>query len=342
MSYYDYEDYYETSEFDEKIEEFKDYLRESVKKETQDKIENLNIENQRLKKLNEELKERNKTVEDENKAFATEDAILSIITKNITNENVYKVIESIFPKTFNENTNECPEFWSTYVNYYNNKKDVVSLLRYAGVNVPDELDNIVLPHEWDESLLDKFFDTMSCHCNCNGSTYKDNLRYWTYKMAANPFNARHFSQYDEVPWQFVLRNPLLNSEKYALKIAKEINDGWHGLCFTKICTYQQLDPNVLQIIIDNIHVNDKTKKGNLADFLIEHIEMIKDDARLECLYPIISKQWRCDDTILKMPKKYQIQYAKSISDSDKKIEFLNKTGMTKDEKMEVMGELFAD
>ena len=34
MSYYDYEDYYEPSEFDEKVEEFKDYLRKSVKQET--------------------------------------------------------------------------------------------------------------------------------------------------------------------------------------------------------------------------------------------------------------------------------------------------------------------
>ena len=41
MSYYDYEDYYEPSEFDEKVEEFKDYLRQSIKEETLNEIEKL-------------------------------------------------------------------------------------------------------------------------------------------------------------------------------------------------------------------------------------------------------------------------------------------------------------
>lgn len=48
MGYYDWEDYYEPSEFDEMVEEFKTCLRDSVKQEIQDDI-------QRLKKENEEF-----------------------------------------------------------------------------------------------------------------------------------------------------------------------------------------------------------------------------------------------------------------------------------------------
>lgn len=66
------------------------------------------------------------------------------------------MIESLFVKTFDENTYDVPLFWSIYVNFYNNRKDVISLLRFAGVKIPDELESIVLPHEWDERLLDKF------------------------------------------------------------------------------------------------------------------------------------------------------------------------------------------
>lgn len=51
MSYYDYEDYYEPSEFDEKVEEFKDYLRQSIKEETQNEIEKLRKENEALQKI---------------------------------------------------------------------------------------------------------------------------------------------------------------------------------------------------------------------------------------------------------------------------------------------------
>lgn len=48
MDFYDYEDYYEPSEFDEKIEEFKNCLRKSVKAETQELIKNLEKENKEL------------------------------------------------------------------------------------------------------------------------------------------------------------------------------------------------------------------------------------------------------------------------------------------------------
>ena len=49
MDYYD--DYYEPGEFDEKVEEFKGYLRESVKKETQELIEKLQKENAELREV---------------------------------------------------------------------------------------------------------------------------------------------------------------------------------------------------------------------------------------------------------------------------------------------------
>lgn len=65
MSYYDdYEDYYEPSEFDEKIEEFKNLLRDSVKEEIQNEIERLRKENETLQ----EIKRKWVRLEDEYKA----------------------------------------------------------------------------------------------------------------------------------------------------------------------------------------------------------------------------------------------------------------------------------
>ncbi len=116
-------------------------------------------------------------------------------------------------------------------------------------------------------------------------------------MAANLFSST--SSYDEIPWQFVLRNPLLNSEKYALKIAKAMNDGYNGLKFEKICSYQNLDEEVLKLIIDKIIVKEKSDKA-IFDFLIDHIELVSDRERLEILYPEIEAGWRCYDAVLKM------------------------------------------
>lgn len=50
MGYYDEEDFYESSEFDEKMNELKDFLRDSVKQEVQDQIASLQRKNENLKK----------------------------------------------------------------------------------------------------------------------------------------------------------------------------------------------------------------------------------------------------------------------------------------------------
>lgn len=278
MNYYDEEDFYESNKFDEKMNELKDYLRDSVKQEVQDQIVSLQRENENLKNDNNNLRSKNKSIECENKGLLSANKVLKILTDKINEKNVYKIIQVIFPKTFEEKVYDCPELWSAYVNYYDDRKEIIKLLKYANVNIPSELESIVLPHEWDEELLDKFFDTMYRHVNCNGCTYENNLKYWNYRMAANPFGST--SSYDEIPWQFVLRNPLLNSEKYALKIAKAMNDGYNGLKFKKICSYQNLDEEVLKLIVDKIIVKEKSDKA-IFDFLIDHIELVSDRERLE-------------------------------------------------------------
>lgn len=337
MSYYDEEDFYEQSEFDEKINELKDYLRDSVKQEIQDQITSLGRENESLRKENSDLRSKNKSIECENEGLLSTNKILKILTDKISEGNVYKIIQAIFPRTFEEKVYDCPEFWSTYVNYYDNRKDVITILKYAKVNIPSELEDIILPHEWNEELLDKFFDTMYSHVNCNGCTYEGNLKYWNYRMAANPFSGT--SSYDEIPWQFVLRNQLLNSEKYALKIAKAMNGGYNGLNFEKICSYQDLDEKVLKLIVDNLVVKEKSDK-RMFDFLIDHIELVLDKERLDIIYPEIEARWRCYSAVLKMPKEYQIQYAMSISRMEDRIEFLNKTNLSKEEKSQILGSIF--
>lgn len=53
MYYMDDEDYFGPSEFDEKIEELKNELRESVKKEVKDELEKLREENKKLQGIKE-------------------------------------------------------------------------------------------------------------------------------------------------------------------------------------------------------------------------------------------------------------------------------------------------
>ena len=51
MSCWDDEDYFEPSEFDEKIEELKEELRNSVRQEIKDEVERLRKENEELRDI---------------------------------------------------------------------------------------------------------------------------------------------------------------------------------------------------------------------------------------------------------------------------------------------------
>lgn len=325
------------TEFNEKFEELKNYLIESAQSDASNEIKRLSSENRELRKEVKELSEQNDELKKENKTINTNDRVVKIVTNQISEGNVCRLIESLFSQTFHENTYDTPLFWAMYVNYYNDRKDVVSLLRFAGVKIPDELEDIVLPHEWNEELLDKFFDTMYAHYNCNGETYENNLRFWTYSMAAHPFDKKYFSCYDEIPWQFVLRNPLLNSQKYALKIADEMNKSGNGIYFSKICDYQELSTDVLQTIVSNLKVS---QYPIVTDFLINHIELVTDKKVLDHLYSVLVDKYGGTKHILQMPEKYQEKYVKSLDNPEKMINFLNMTKFSKEKKMELLGNIF--
>ena len=55
--YPDFDDYYEPSEFEQQVEEFKDSLRHSVKQETQELIERLRKENEELRSVRDNWEE---------------------------------------------------------------------------------------------------------------------------------------------------------------------------------------------------------------------------------------------------------------------------------------------
>lgn len=325
------------TEFNEKFEELKNYLIESAQSDTSNEIKRLSSENRELRKEIKKLSEQNNDLQKRNKTVVANDKVTQIITNQISEGNVCKLIESLFVKTFDENIYDTPLFWSIYVNYYNNRKDVISLLRFAGVKIPDELESIVLPHEWNEELLDKFFDTMYAHYNCNGEIYENNLRFWTYSMAAHPFDKKYFLCYDEIPWQFVLRNPLLNSQKYAVKIAEEINKGGNGIYFSKICHYQELSQDVLQTIVNNLKV---PQYPIITDFLTDHIELVTDKKILNNLYLTLVDKYGGTKYILQMPDEYQEKYVKSLDNPEKMINFLNMAKFSKEKKMKLLGNIF--
>lgn len=338
MDYYDYDDFYqEPSEFDEKMEELKSYLMDSVKQDIKSDLEYYKSHTEKSRKEVSELKSKIKSLELENNNLHKSNDVADVILSKISKGNVEKIISTLFEPTFNEDVYDCPLHWGLYVNYYKNREQVLKILKFASVDVPYD-SSVILPHEWDKSLLDNFFDRMDSHVNCNCQTYSGNLRFWSYRHAKDPFS---YTSYSEIPWQFVLRNPLLNSREYALKIAKEMSceNGFNnGYKFSKIDEYQSLSDDVLKIIVENTSINKKNTKGDVGKFLIRHIEYVKNDDTLEIIVSILKHIWKPYKEAAKLPEKYQIEYAKSLSRVDEKIEFLKVSTLSQEIKAKIFCE----
>lgn len=339
MGYYDGccpDEFYGQSEYDEIVEDFKETLKESVKTEWVNEMNRIRSKNTDLQSKVKQLENEKEELKEKLVNTNVNNDIVKILKGRIDKENVFKIIKEIFSPTFTEKGNECPEYWLTYINYYNDRNDVIELLKYAGVDIPENLTEVILPHEWGKNFLDIFFNTINNHYVCNGCIYENNLRYWGVKSAQSISNL--YSNYSDTPWQFVLRNPLLNSQEYAKKMADKINKNHNGIYFCEIDKYQILDDGVLSILINNIEPDNKNKKSIKNDLLFRHIDYVLEKNKLDTLFEILQEAYNPYSTVLKMPKEYQIKYASSMKDVNRAIEFLNRTELKKKDKESILAE----
>lgn len=88
MGYWEYDTgYYEPSEFDEKCEELKDYLRDSVTKELKEKLETLQKENEHMKDIADNTMQRSENLRRQKKNSSLMSEISEIRLEARSDEN---------------------------------------------------------------------------------------------------------------------------------------------------------------------------------------------------------------------------------------------------------------
>ena len=299
MNYYEPdEQYFEPSEADLAFEEYKERMYDLVKSDIKTHYDSIEKENTYLKETNQKLKkefdELKKKSENQFNIDTKADFIKDIFSK-ITKENVIKLISLIYKPDFNEsylNENDEDRFshepaWFTMiVNYYSNKNKIIAILRACDIKVPKYAETFRLPCDWTKEELNVFFDTIYNHYNCNGCTYTDNLRFW-YENAAgvefDPIKSCQRGGYSELPWQFVLRNKILNSPEYCIKMANQINEGGNGQYFIKVVDYQTLDEQNLKTFVNALDV-PKNTNNSVFNFIIDHLDLVDDTKKIGQLF----------------------------------------------------------
>lgn len=342
----DYSDnYYEMSKVDELLKEFSDKCKEVLIDNVNSEIGAIKSDNEYLSAENKKLQKALKIAEKELGDIKKNDAgaqLMSSFIKNLdpsNDEQIYKFLSTMFESDYTESTYGVPLWLGAMTNYYSHKGEVLQLLKVIGCKLPDGVETFRLPCDWNDDELQIFLDTMYNHVNCNGCTYQDNLRFWS-PTALDSVYYMCNKCYSEIPWQFVLRNPLLKQEKFLKQIGRHMLDkcnNWY--CFNMIEEYLELTNDEIKIILDNLELQVWTKKNeSVSKFILRHIDCVENEQFLSKIYEFYhdSYEFQYHNTIFKMPWKYVVRWFSEHKDkgmlmlNDKSVE------LTKEQRKELV------
>lgn len=214
---------------------------------------------------------------------------------------------------YTENSCDVPLWLIALTNYYSHKDEVIELLKILNIELPKNIENFRLPIDWTEAEMDIFFTTVYNHYNYNGCTYERNLKFWG-TFSLDSVEEQCNRQYSGIPWQFVLRNPILKKEKYLRQIGEHFTNKNSWSSFLKIDEYLSLNDDEIKTIIDNIDFVkmslDKNIKNfennNNSKFLLRHINLIQNSIFLDKIYDMFKSSYafQHNNKILDMPAMY--------------------------------------
>ena len=332
---YEYEDYYEATEVDCIVREAIDKIKATIKQEAmadieadKQKIERLESENRRLQKEWVSAVDAKKTVESTN-------SILSALSSSMTKEKSIKLLYLAYDPDFDEPVSErVPEWFRALINFNSHKDDVITFLRRCGWDIPNKAYALKLPCHYNEQELDYFFETLRNHYVCNCQIYSHNLEFWYPTRWDAPVDNMK-TQYSEIPWQFLLRNKLLDSDKYIDKMANAINKGDNGGWFIKVFSYGCLSDESKRKLINKL-ILTKKPSNEYENTIRQNVARITEPTLLEDYYNKFVNKYNFENDLHGMPREYAIRWLTKDCPKEEVYRYVNKFDLTPEEKIEAM------
>lgn len=329
-----YEDYFESenSPMNELFEEYKQKCMEQICDSIDSEINTIKESNAILKKENKKLRQENqelqKIVEEKAKDKKENDFLAPLVANSpkfrMDESNFLNFLDCLFKKDYVEKDTLGTPIWTlSLTQYYSHKEEVIQLLRLTGMKTPKNIDNFKLPVDWNEEEMDMFFASMAKHCNCNGCIYQRNLSFWGEKSLLPVKEQCYSDGYSEIPWQYVLRNPILKKEKYLKQIGQNLSKkNWCN--FEKIQDYLELSEKEKEVILENIQLPNHINKNDASiNFIYNNISFVQNKNMLDQTYNVFKNSFHFDKKLLEMPYEYLKQYCKEEETSET-LRYINK------------------
>lgn len=347
--------YLDESNLDCIIQDLVDNVKRQVIDESNSEINLIINENKKLKEENEELQKSINDITSQNNDNNLFDSIWGSIKNNLVkkvppeeqlakNNKIYDFLSLIYDKDYVEKLDANTPLWiGILTQWYSHKNEMIQIMHSLGIPTPYNVFNFRLPVDWTEEELDTFFDTIYNHTNCNGCTYEGNLRFWN-DSSLQDVRTQCTRSYSEIPWQYVLRNPLLKNKKYLAAIGKGayISKCSNYFKFFKLETYQELTDEQIKVIIDNMEYQKMNKSDEIDRFLLKHIDLISNENFLDKIYDRFKDSYSFEvyDCVLHVPYKYAYKWL--IEHKSNAIQFLDKYPeyFTLEQRREIITKIF--
>ena len=341
----EYGDYFEPSEADILFDDFKDRCRDILLADIKQEMSDISRSNESLRLSNSDLTNENRKLKSEINEISKKiemENIIGLVLQNLNKENVSGFCDLFLKRDYPDcdSSSNTPIWIKLMTSYYSNKELILDILKLSGTKYPVDVFKFRLPISWNEEELDMFFATLGNHYVCNGNIFSENLGHWQYQSLKS-VKDQCKDQYSQIPWQFVLRNPLLKEEKYLELIGKNMMN-YHGEYFCKIKSYQDVCDEKIKIIIKNIdHSKVKSLRDGVGDFLLKNIDLIDNDDVLDKIYEHINDIWQPFDSVKQMKPKYIKRYL--LDHKDKALELLDKCdNLGSEDKKEIIFAILGD
>lgn len=276
-----------------------------------------------VKTLRKRVSELEKELENANKRVMESDLGSVIVAKFATQVDSKHKMETILDCMYNprfENVhlnNESPLWLSALTRYYDNREEVLDILRsFKWTEIPSKINNFKLPLDWSDKELNSWMTHMSHNYVCNGQLYDwGNLRWWgSFSLEdITTFYEKHRGEYSEVPFQYVFMNPLMKTEKYLKMLGIEIAGNHSELI--KGISQMELSEDELGFIIrcSLAYLEEHYKpisetNNNFKQWLWQNVNLIYNHDVTKYLYETYANTFMGTEQLLKLPTFFVVQH----------------------------------
>lgn len=272
------------------------------------------------------------------------------VFRSMINENNVGVLVGVLNlKTididFSGMNSECiPNWFSLICRYYPDKERVFAIMDLFNIKYPSWAKLFKLPSDYNEEELDLVFERLGKMYVCNGCIFSGNMGFFYREIAPYKGDLKTLltrSSYSEIPWNLLLKNPLLATDKYINKIIQALkNKSSHSQYFFAIQDYQELTPEQVLPLFEYFPTTD-----NLWDV---HKKFIDKNKNIIKVIPEISELFKhkINDNqyssfyFANYPVDMQKDFIKSLTKKySSKIDLINKMSLTKKEKINFLNEI---